>query len=160
MLDGSERQQAQSVEFWPPVRLHITEKHYAGSWRSENECPITRTQRTKFYLAQEDRLVDTSVSGGESVTYKAISETVFWQKTFTQSTEVTGTSRLHLSLSISSGSDADLFVTLQKFNRDGKVIHFHIIRSLTMDMSPGAGQRCQDKEEPISCMEAKLYTPF
>ena len=112
------------MDFWAPVRLHVTEKHYAGSWRSENEFPIARTQRTKFYLGQEDQLLPDSVSGSDSVVYDAKTGSVAWQKVFTSPTEITGTSRLHLTLSISSGSDADLFVTLQKLDRDGNAVLF------------------------------------
>lgn len=112
------------MEFWPPVRLHVTDKHYSGSWRSENEFPIARTQRTKLFLSPDNQLTDKSVAGNDSVTYDAKTGSVAWQKSFSSPTEITGTARLHLNLSISEGSDADLFVTLQKLDRDGNMVHF------------------------------------
>lgn len=124
ILNGPDRKSAASVESWPPVRLHITEKHYAGSWRSENEFPISRTKRTKFFLSRDNQLSDTSITGTDSITYDAQKGSASWQKTFSSATEVTGTSRLHLTLSISEGSDADLFVTLQKLDRDGNMVYF------------------------------------
>ncbi|KAJ6010682.1 hypothetical protein N7451_002094 [Penicillium sp. IBT 35674x] len=109
VLDGPDRKAAASVEFWPPVRLQVTDKHYAGSWRSENELPIARIQRTKFFLSPSNQLTDK---------LRCLAEN------FSSPTETTGTARLHLPLSISEGSDADLFVTLQKLDRDGNMVHF------------------------------------
>lgn len=125
VLHGPDAKLAQSVDFWPPVRLHVTDKHHAGSWRSENEFPLARAQRKKFYLGLDNKLTDTSVTEtDQTVTYDAKTGSVAWQTTFTKPTEITGTSRLHLSFSISSGSDADIFVTLQKFDCDGNLVVF------------------------------------
>lgn len=123
VLHGRDVIQAKSVDFWPPVRLHVTEKHYAGSWRSENEFPIARTERRKFFLGQDGKLVNTSLSGQASATYDAKKGTTSWKMVFTEPTEITGTCRLHLIFS-ASASDADLFVTLQKLDRQGNIVHF------------------------------------
>ncbi|SPJ90358.1 uncharacterized protein FTOL_13239 [Fusarium torulosum] len=125
VLIGPDRHSAGSVNFWPPVRLHIAEKHYAGSWRREKEFPIARTIRTRYYLGLENQLSKaSSMMENASVTYDAKTRSVFWKTRFNSPTEITGTSRLHITLSISSGSDADIFVTLQKLDRDGNTVHF------------------------------------
>lgn len=124
VLNGPDRKSAASVESWPPVRLHITEKHYAGSWRSENEFPIARTKTTRFFLGRDNQLSDASVVGTDSVTYDALKGSATWQKTFSSPTEITGTCRLHLTFSISAGSDADLFVTIQKLDREENMVYF------------------------------------
>ncbi|KAH8698718.1 Alpha/Beta hydrolase protein [Talaromyces proteolyticus] len=125
-LQGPDQHAAKSIDYWPAVRLHTTEKHYAGSWRSENEFPLARTIRSRYYLGNDQQLVTNSgprFSNG-LVTYEAKTGSVFWQYTFGQPTEITGTSRLHLIISISEGSDADLFVTLQKLDRHGNIVFF------------------------------------
>ncbi|KAJ5897391.1 hypothetical protein N7504_007679 [Penicillium tannophilum] len=124
VLNGPDQKSAGAVDYWPPVRLHVTDKHYSGSWRSENEFPIARTQRTKFFLGSDENLLKDSLVGSDSATYDSKTGSVAWQHTFDKPTEITGSSLLHLSLSISEGSDADLFVTLQKINRDGEIVKF------------------------------------
>jgi hypothetical protein len=45
--------------------------------------------------------------------------------TFTKPTEITGTSKLHLRFTLgNTADDADIFVTLQKLNRDGETVPF------------------------------------
>ncbi|KAH7215507.1 Alpha/Beta hydrolase protein [Fusarium oxysporum] len=127
-LDGPDRHRADMVKYWPRVRLNVTEKHNAGTWRSENEYPIARTIRTKFHLGSNKKLSSASLPTSSdpnsiSVSYIANSGSVFWEKTFSAPTEITGTSRLHLKLSTAAG-DADVFVTLQKLDRDGNLVLF------------------------------------
>ncbi|KAF7593914.1 hypothetical protein BBP40_010616 [Aspergillus hancockii] len=126
-LNGPNRQAAYSVKYWPRVRLNVAEKHNAGTWRSENEYPIARTIRTKYYLGTGQALTMTPSSASsinlDSISYVADTGSVFWQTKFAAPTEITGTSRLHLKLA-TTATDADIFVTLQKLDRDGNLVHF------------------------------------
>jgi predicted acyl esterase len=126
-LNGPDGHLAASVQFWPRVRLNVTEKHNAGTWRSENEYPIARTVRAKYYLGAGGQLASapfhTSDATPVSVSYVANRGSVFWQTKFSEPTEITGTSRLHLKLATTS-TDADIFVTLQKLDRDGNIVYF------------------------------------
>ncbi|KAG6989237.1 Cocaine esterase [Fusarium oxysporum f. sp. conglutinans] len=126
-LDGPDRRGAESVDFWPRVRLNVTEKHNAGTWRSEDEFPLARTVRTRFSLSRSQELASihspTSNPGSACVTYTANSGSVYWQKTFSTPTEITGTSRLHLKVA-TIAKDTDLFVTLQKLDRNGNIVYF------------------------------------
>ncbi|GES63748.1 CocE/NonD family hydrolase [Aspergillus terreus] len=126
-LNGPDGHSAASVQFWPRVRLNVTEKHNAGTWRSENEFPIARTVRAKYYLGAGGQLASapfpTSNATPASVSYVANKGSVFWQIKFSEPTEITGTCRLHLKLATTS-TDADIFVTLQKLDRDGNIVYF------------------------------------
>jgi predicted acyl esterase len=115
---------ADITAYWPKVRLFVTDKYLTGSWRHENEFPLARTQRTKLYLGLNNQFAESSLQSATSLTYDYKTGSATWQRTFTSPTEITGTARLHVTFSISSGSDADLFVTLQKLDRDGNVVHF------------------------------------
>ncbi|RYC80092.1 hypothetical protein BFJ63_vAg17016 [Fusarium oxysporum f. sp. narcissi] len=126
-LGGPNRHAAESVNFWPRVRLNVTEKHNAGTWRSENEYPIARTVGAIFYLSPNQELATAPSPafspGFSSVSYIANSGSVFWQTKFSVPTEITGTCRLHLKLA-TTANDADIFVTLQKLDRDGRLVYF------------------------------------
>lgn len=128
VLRGPNNHAADSTTFWPKVRLHVSEKHYAGSWRSEADYPLPTTVRTKFHLGTDARLQTEPASGEdrqESVQYDALSGSASWQVTFSEPTEVTGSSMLHLSFAVGDGADdADIFVTLQKLDRDGNLVTF------------------------------------
>ncbi|OJJ78148.1 hypothetical protein ASPBRDRAFT_167648 [Aspergillus brasiliensis CBS 101740] len=126
-LDGPDRRAANSVQYWPWIRLNVAEKHNAGTWRSENEYPIARTIRTKYYLGTGQTLSTapafTSSTDLDSVSYVANTGSVSWETKFAAPTEITGTSRLHLKLA-TTARDADIFVTLQKLDRDGNMVYF------------------------------------
>ena len=127
VLHGPDAIAAKAVDCWPQVRLHVTDKHYAGSWRSEDAYPLSRTVRTKYFLGENSELTDRPLLAdkiNERVQYDAKSGSASWKVTFAQPTEITGSSMLHLRFSISEGSDADIFVTLQKLNREGNIVAF------------------------------------
>lgn len=127
-LHGPNKHAAESTKFWPKVRLHVAEKHYAGSWRSEDSYPLSKTVRTKFHLGGDGNLQDQrsgSLGTDAAVQYEALTGSAAWQITFSKPTEITGSAKLHLRFSIGEGAqDADIFVTLQKLDRDGKLVLF------------------------------------
>jgi uncharacterized protein len=105
----------------------VTEKHYAGSWRIEDSWPLPKTVRTRFDLGEDGSLLPRSPSSptrSGSIQYDAHTGSASWTMKFHQPTEITGSAHLHLNFSISTGSDADIFVTLQKLDRDDNVVHF------------------------------------
>ena len=127
ILGGPDTRAARSVEFWPKVRLHVTEKHYAGSWRGEDAYPLPSTVRTKYFLTEAGTLSNDSARSDKlqgAVSYNAVTGSLSWKVTFDKPTEITGSAKLHLDFSVSEGNGASIFVTLQKLDRDGRVVEF------------------------------------
>lgn len=110
------------------MRLHVTEKRYAGSWRSEGSWPLSRTVRKKYFLCPNGSLAlrpDSSTDTEQSVEYDAQKGSASWSIKFSEPTEVTGSAKLRLRFAVEEGaSDADIFVALQKLDRDGKLVTF------------------------------------
>lgn len=109
----------------------------AFSRRKENECPIARTQYTRFYLTTNNKLETKIPSPSEEiVSYKALGNVdhpqlvQFTTSPFEAETEITGHIMAHLGVSRSgipgqnSPSDMDIFVTLRHFDVQGKEIFY------------------------------------
>lgn len=124
-LHGDDKFAAESTKFWPKVRLHVTDKHYSGSWRSEDDYPLPRTVRTKLFLGKNQALTAEPPTANAELAYNTLTGSLSWRTTFSAPTEITGSARLHLRFLPGDGAtDADFFVTLQKRDRDGNVVHF------------------------------------
>lgn len=106
----------------------MTDKHYSGSWRSEDSWPLKDTHRTKYFLGPNNALSphQAPASGSSpSVQYDSLTGSTSWTVQFAAATEITGSAKLHLRFAVGDGAtDADLFVTLQKRDRDGRVVVF------------------------------------
>ena len=125
MLHGNNQTVAKSVDHWPRVRFHVIESHYAGSWRDEENWPLPGTVRTKYHLGNTGSLLSQPISGDESVQYEGASGGTSWKITFPERTEITGSCKLHLNFAVGEGAtDADVFVTVQKLDRDGNAVLF------------------------------------
>jgi predicted acyl esterase len=129
VLHGPSARAAASTEFWPRVRLHVTEKFYAGSWRDEPTYPLARTARKRFNLSVDGSLQNTtSVQEPHAAEYNAHNGSLTYTLKFSKSTEITGSSKLHLRFAVAgqqaTESDADIFVTLQKRDVQGKTVYF------------------------------------
>jgi predicted acyl esterase len=126
VLDGPSAREAASTDFWPRVRLHVTEKFYAGSWRNESTYPLARTVRKKFNLSADGSLQDTtSVQTPHTAEYHAHNGNLTYTIKFSKPTEITGSSKLHLRFAVTDqATDADIFVTLQKRDTEGNTVFF------------------------------------
>jgi predicted acyl esterase len=126
VLHGPSSREAACTEFWPRVRLHVTEKFYAGSWRNESTYPLARTVRKKFNLSADGNLQDTtSPQAPHTAEYHAHDESLTYTIKFSKPTEITGSSKLHLRFAVTGqATDADIFVTLQKRDTEGKTVYF------------------------------------
>jgi predicted acyl esterase len=94
----------------PPVLLQV--RHVDGSFteRAEQEWPLARTEWRQWDLG--------------SASYDALGDGVTFMGTaFERETEITGPSAAKLFVS-SSTEDADLFVVLRAFDRDGEEVVF------------------------------------
>jgi predicted acyl esterase len=127
VLEGPSKREAASVDFWPRVRLHVTEKFYAGSWRDESTYPLARTVRKKFNFSADGSLQPTtSTQTPHTAEYNAHNGSLIYTIKFPKPTEITGSSKLHLRFAVTGqqATDADVFITLQKRDTQGKTVYF------------------------------------
>lgn len=115
---------------WPKVRLEIRERYFVGAMRGESEWPLARTQYKKLYLNAEDgSLRPEPVAAAHSIRYEAVcglpeADHAKFDITFAEATELTGHMKLRLFMSAEGADDLDVFVGLQKLDRNGAVVHF------------------------------------
>lgn len=108
----------------PRVLLNIRAADGSFSPRTEEDWPIPRTEWTPFYLdAETGKLEREPRSATQQLSYQALRDSVTFSTLFEEETELTGPSALKLYLS-SSTSDADVFVILRLFDRDGNEVTF------------------------------------
>ncbi len=124
------------VPNWSRVRLEAREAYYVGKFRNENEWPIARTTYKKLYLdARTGSLKTTAVKTRSRASYDApgdgsrcpaayCGERAQFDHTFPVATELTGHMKLRLWVEAIGADDMDLFVAIQKFDRNGKYVPF------------------------------------
>ncbi|MFE8048668.1 CocE/NonD family hydrolase [Brenneria goodwinii] len=115
------------VPNWSKVRVAL--RHDAGAWtfREEHEFPLARTQYRQLFLdAGSASLSPNHPSVAKSVSYVSTDrngEAAFDIK-FNETTEITGYSKLRLWIAATGTNDADLFVGLEKLDKNGKFVDF------------------------------------
>lgn len=110
---------------WPPVRLEIRDRAYTGTWREETDWPLARTEYTPLYLdAVDHNLTSAPPATTAAARYDAREGSTSFDHTFTTDTEITGYAKLRLWVEAEQANDLDLFVALQKIDRDGNLVHF------------------------------------
>lgn len=126
---------------WAPVR--VAERHNGVDWefREEREWPIARTQYRTLYLdAATGKLADDLPVGEGSVQYLSTdgNASVVFDHIFDEPTEITGHSKLKLWLACDLAADADLFVVIEKLDRNGNVVPF-VYSQMSDDGPPAFG---------------------
>ncbi|GIJ88144.1 hypothetical protein Asppvi_007061 [Aspergillus pseudoviridinutans] len=119
--------QTSEVDNYPRVRLEVRDRAWEGTFRNEQEWPLARTKYTTKYLDARSRLLVDELPASVAVaTYnsRVTDDCVMFHYRFSQETELTGTMRLRLWVSTDHGEDMDLFVQLDKLDREGKVTPF------------------------------------
>jgi uncharacterized protein len=92
--------------------------------RHENEWPLKRTQRTKFFLNPAALALERQSPAAGSVTYDGLGDGVtFLSAAMDQDTEITGPLAAKLFVS-SATADADLFLVFRVFTPDLKEVTF------------------------------------
>ena len=130
------------VPRWPKVRLEARERYYVGKFRNENEWPLARTKYKQFFLdARSGSLGTTRVKTGSEARYHAPGdesrcpaayreERAQFDYVFPEATELTGHMKLRLWVEAIGADDMDLFVAIQKFDRNGKYVPFAAFSAL------------------------------
>ncbi|MFL6605807.1 MAG: CocE/NonD family hydrolase [Steroidobacteraceae bacterium] len=116
-----------TVPSWPKVLLEIRDAANVGEFRAEREWPLDRTRFKALYLHATTRtLQDQPVEESSEARYQPLDSDggVSFDYTFTQTTELTGHMKLRLWVEAVGADDMDLFVAVQKLDRDGRLVPF------------------------------------
>lgn len=114
---------------WPRVRLEVRERYYQGRFRTASDWPLPEVRYEKLYLdAASGRLATTAPDQAAEVSY-AVDKSgeptrAQFDITFEGTTELVGHMRLKIFMSTDAGDDMDVFVAVQKLDRDGAVVPF------------------------------------
>ncbi|HEY2398942.1 MAG TPA: CocE/NonD family hydrolase, partial [Steroidobacteraceae bacterium] len=115
------------VANWAPVRIALRENGRDWQFREERSWPLERVQYHKLFLdAGKGSLESEQPSTAAQARYLSTDESqrVVFDHRFAQRTEVTGNSKLRLWVATDATNDADLFVAIEKLDRDGKPVPF------------------------------------
>lgn len=117
---------------WPKVRIEVRERAYVQQLRAEKEWPLRRQKLTPLYLdARSASASREAVQVEEQVRYDSADKTrsVHFDHLFPEDTEITGHMKLKLWVAAASHNDADLFVAIQKIDRNNELVGFHYYAS-------------------------------
>ena len=118
-------ERSDEVLSWPPVRIEVRERFYVGDMRDETEWPLSRTRAVPLYLDAGDGSLRTACSEREAqAAYDAKTGSAQFDHVFAEATELTGYMKLKLWIAAEGADDADLFVAVQKYDRDGAMVPF------------------------------------
>ncbi|OGA19427.1 MAG: hypothetical protein A3G25_02885 [Betaproteobacteria bacterium RIFCSPLOWO2_12_FULL_63_13] len=130
------------VRRWPKVRLEVRERYYVGKSRGEPAWPIARTRFEKLFLdASSGSLKTKPVARRAKASYLAPGdqsrcpaayreERAQFDYVFPRETELTGHMKLRLWMEAIGADDMDIFVAVQKFDRNGKYVPFAAFSAL------------------------------
>ena len=112
---------------WPPVLIEVRENAREFETRAEQEWPLARTSYRKLFLdASNGTLGPDLPKESSAVRYDPLDEAgeAVFDHRFSDDTELTGYMKLKLWVEAEGADDMDLFVALQKLDRDGNVVGF------------------------------------
>ncbi len=136
------------VAKWPKIRLEVRDRYYVGKTRNENEWPLARTRYKKLFLdARSSSLKSAPVKTASQAHYDAPGdesrspaayreERAQFDYVFPEATELTGHMKLRLWVEADGADDMDLFIAVQKFDRNGKYVPF---AAFSASVVPGDG---------------------
>lgn len=117
-------------ESTPKVRLDVMDA-YDFDYRirrPEEDFPIPRTEYRKYYLdASRHSMGNELPASCSQVSYDAKKGRTTFDIKFDEDTELTGYMKLHLWVEAEGNDDMDLFVAIQKLDKDGKFLPTNII---------------------------------
>ena len=120
------KNESSEVDTWPRVWMAVRDRAGKDSFRGENEWPLRRTSHIQKHIdIPSGKLVDSAPPEGGTISYDSeTNDSVSFTYTFDKETELTGGMRLRLWVSTDKGDDMDIFVQLDKLDRNGSVVPF------------------------------------
>lgn len=114
---------ATEITAWPKVRYDVRTRYGVSEEHIAEEWPIEGTEYRQIFLNEGD-LTETK-SPATSQTYQPEKgDCLTFDYRFKRSTNVAGHMALRLWVSIEQGDDMDIFVAIQKLDRDGDIVPF------------------------------------
>jgi hypothetical protein len=119
-----------TMDAWPRVRMEVRERFYEGEQRNEETWPLPQTQPTPLYLdAQSGALRATPPTHEAEVRYNAASGGTSFVHGFTDTTDLIGPMALRLWVEAEGADDMDLFVAVQKLDKNGEIVPFSFLNA-------------------------------
>ena len=119
-------------ESTPRVRLSVMDAYdfdYQVN-RPESEFPLARTEYRKLYLDAANRaLCPNPVARESRLHYDANRGKATFDIRFAEETELTGYMKLHLWVEADGNDDMDLFIAIQKLDKNGKWLPVNVMGS-------------------------------
>ena len=114
----------EDMEQQPAVRYEARTGFYDGEIRHAADWPIPGRKPLDFYLGADSRLQDAPGKESDSLSYEPLEEgqQLSFSHTFERDTEITGTARLDLWVSVADANDMDIYVGLAKLDRHGREV--------------------------------------
>ena len=115
------------IDSWPRVRIEVRERAFQGIERGETEWPIARTEVLEMFLdTGSNKLTDKMPATFSSTSYNSTvkDDRQTFHYVFAEDTEVTGTMRLRLWVSTDASNDMDIFVQVDKLDKNSEVVPF------------------------------------
>ncbi len=108
----------------PTVRYERRNGFYDGDIRYATSWPLPNTEAVPLYLSVDNRLSAEVDTESVALDYSPLDagQQLSFQWTFEQDTELTGTTRLDLWVSIEDADDMDLYVGLSKLDDQGNEV--------------------------------------
>jgi predicted acyl esterase len=116
-----------AVLAWPKMRIQVREAEDRGQERDEPAWPIARTLYRPLYLdAASGSLSDSQAEAQAKVSYDPLADDgrAVFDIVFDRQIELTGYFKLRLWAETDGADDMDLFVGLEKLDRQGRVVPF------------------------------------
>ena len=119
------KQRRTAIATWPSVRIEVREQAGTAVERAEQEWPLARTDYRQLWLdARLATMSDTLPADTSEVRYAADQDHAVFDYRFSEDTELTGHMKLKLWIELEGSDDADLFIAIQKFNKDKQAVGF------------------------------------
>lgn len=116
-----------AVRQWPKVLIEVRERAHRGQFRAESAWPLPQTEFRKLYLdVSSAGLRDEPLATPAEVRYdpQTPEGRAIFDHQFGSDTELTGHMKLRLWVECAGADDMDLFVAIQKLDRDGVRVPF------------------------------------
>ncbi|ROM53523.1 hypothetical protein BK648_07685 [Pseudomonas poae] len=122
------KEKSTNIDSWPKVRYEIRDSSYVGDVHEATQWPLPGTSYERLYLEASNGRLNTEPADEESeVGYDCESleqDLAQFDFTFEQTTTLVGHAKLHLFIEADGADDADLFVSLEKIDKNGAQVDF------------------------------------